>query len=108
LVETVFLLARTASEEIIAYNGSGRSPRNFPVEEYLKQKPTRGPLTVTVSDVNLWGRVYENYCSKDFYKFLKPAISLARNGFYVQEPLVKAIEHSRSELARYRGWFKIF
>ena len=50
-----FLLALRRGSKLIAYNGSGMSPQNFPVEGYLTKKPTRGPLTVTVPGlVDLW------------------------------------------------------
>ncbi|MEM1596302.1 MAG: gamma-glutamyltransferase, partial [Desulfurococcaceae archaeon] len=35
-------------DEVIAYASSGRTPSGFDDEEYLKTKPLRGPLTVTV------------------------------------------------------------
>ncbi len=100
-----FLLARTANGEIIAYNGSGVAPKNYPIDEYIREKPLRGPYTITVPGlVDLWEWMCSNYCSRDPRELLEPAISLAKNGFYVQEQLAKAIKYSYPELARYNSW----
>jgi len=104
-----FLLAIDSGGEAIAYNGSGRSPQGLPVEEYLAEKPVRGPLTVTVPGlVDLWEWVNENYGSMDLGLLLSRAICLAREGFYVQEPLARAVEVSNRFLTKYEGWNKIF
>lgn len=104
-----FLLAMDSSGEPIAYNGSGRSPRELPVEEYLAEKPTRGPLTVTVPGlVDLWEWVNENYGTMDLGLLLSRAIHLAQEGFCVQEPLARAVRSSRRTLANYEGWNKTF
>jgi len=104
-----FLLAMDSSGELIAYNGSGRSPKRFPVDKYLEIKPIRGPLTITVPGlVDLWGWIQENYASMDLNDLLRPAISLAENGFYVQEQLGKAIINSYKELIHYSSWAKTF
>jgi len=104
-----FLLAIDSGAEPVAYNGSGRSPQGFHVEEYLAEKPLRGPLTVTVPGlIDLWEWVNENYGSMDLGLLLSRAISLARNGFYVQEPLARAIELSEPVLTKYEGWKKAF
>jgi len=104
-----FLLAVDSGAEPVAYNGSGRSPQDLPVEEYLAEKPVRGPLTVTVPGlVELWEWVNENYGSMDLGLLLSRAISLARNGFYAQEPLALAVESSMPILAEYESWKKVF
>ncbi len=104
-----FLLALNGESELVAYNGSGRSPRNLPVDEYLAQKPVRGPLTVTVPGlVDLWEWISENYGSMDLEETLSMAISMARNGFYAQEPLARAVATAQPLLARHEGWAKVF
>ncbi len=45
-----FLLGYTSEGEIIGYNASGYSPRNFRVDDFIREKPVRGPLTITVPD----------------------------------------------------------
>ena len=104
-----FLLAVDSGEQPVAYNGSGRSTQCIPVEEYLAEKPVRGPLTVTVPGlVELWEWVNENYGSMDLGLLLSRAISLARNGFYVQEPLARAVKSSMPILAKYENWKRVF
>lgn len=104
-----FLLAINSGGDPIAYNGSGKSPQELPVEEYLAERPIRGPLTVTVPGlVDLWGWVNENYGSMNLGLLLNRAICLAREGFYIQEPLARAVESSTRTLAKYEGCNKIF
>jgi gamma-glutamyltranspeptidase/glutathione hydrolase len=103
-----FLLA-LRGDEIIAYNGSGRSPHGFDPEAYIASKPVRGPLTVTVPGlVEMWGYIYEEYCSKDLDELLKPAISLAENGYYADRMLANAVKKYREELAGYERWAKLY
>jgi len=104
-----FLLTIDSGGELIGYNGSGRSPQELPTEQYLDEKPIRGPLTVTVPGlVDLWDWVNENYGSMGLDLLLSKAISLAREGFYVQEPLARAVQSSNRVLTAYEGWNKIF
>ncbi|ADI32349.1 gamma-glutamyltransferase family protein [Staphylothermus hellenicus] len=104
-----FLLAKTGNGEIIAYNGSGRSSRIFPVDKFILGRPERGPLTITVPGlVDLWDWVWENYGSKDPLEIFKYAISLAENGFYVSEQLNNAIHSSYSSLQQYSMWKSTF
>jgi gamma-glutamyltranspeptidase/glutathione hydrolase len=104
-----FLLALESGSKLTAYNGSGRSPQSLPIKEYLTEKPARGPLTVTVPGlIDLWEWINENYGSMGLSQMLSRAISLAENGFYVQEPLARAVESAQPVLAKYEGWSKIF
>ena len=104
-----FVLALAGGSELIAYNGSGRSPKNFPVEEYLTEKPIIGPLTVTVPGlIDLWDWINENYGSMSLSQLLSRAILLAKNGFYVQESLARAVQLAQPVLAEYDGWGKVF
>lgn len=104
-----FLLATQSNDELIAYNGSGKSPRELSAEEYLTEKPIRGPLTVTVPGlIDLWDWASANYGSMDLDPLLGRAISLAREGFHVQEPLARAVESNKRMLTKYEGWNKVF
>jgi len=104
-----FLLALHSGSKLTAYNGSGWSPQNLSVEGYLTEKPARGPLTVTVPGlIDLWEWINENYGSMDLGQMLSRAISLAKNGFYVQESLARAVESAQPVLAKYEGWSKVF
>jgi len=104
-----FLLALDRNSDLVAYNGSGRSPEEFPVDKYLEERPVVGPLTITVPGlVDLWDWTSDSYCSMKLADLLKPAISLAQNGFFVQEPLTEAVEVSRSSVERYESWNTTF
>jgi gamma-glutamyltranspeptidase/glutathione hydrolase len=104
-----FLLALDRNSELIAYNGSGRSPRDFSVNRYLEERPVNGPITITVPGlVDLWEWLNDNYGSIGLAELLNRAASLAKNGFFVQEPLANAVESSRSGMERYEGWNKVF
>ncbi|WP_338599310.1 gamma-glutamyltransferase family protein [Sulfolobus tengchongensis] len=86
-----FLLAKTP-EGLVAYSASGWAPKELKVE---KIENDRSPHTVVVPGlVDLWEFIYENYTSKPLSELLKPAISLASNGFMVSRGLHHAIVSS--------------
>lgn len=90
-------------DEVIAYASAGRSPSGFDPARYMEEKPTRGPLTVTVPGlVHLWGFVSEEYGSMPLGELLRPAISLAYNGFYAGYSLASASRVVERELAKYK------
>ena len=104
-----FLLAVDNGTNLVAYNGSGRSPREFPVDDYLAEKPLIGPLTVTVPGlVDLWEWVNENYGSMKLDLLLKKSASLAKNGFYVHESFARTLELWSSLFAECQSWKKNF
>lgn len=95
-------------DDIVAYASSGRSPRGFDPGEFIKNKPLRGPLTVTIPGlVYLWGMIYEEYGSMRIEDLLEPAIKLASNGFHVGLSLSSASRVSEAELSQYR-WSSYF
>lgn len=95
-------------DEVIALSSSGRSPRGFNAELYLKLKPTRGPLTVTVPGlVYLWGLIHDEYSTMRLNELLEPAIKLAYNGFHVGSSLANAVKSVESELSQYK-WSSYF
>ncbi|BFH72754.1 gamma-glutamyltransferase family protein [Sulfurisphaera javensis] len=97
-----FLLAKTP-EGIIAYNASGWSPKGLNVE---KIPSPRHPSTVVVPGlVDLWNYIVENYTTMSLHELLKPAISLAINGFYISKSLAKAIKNSQ-DLGE--SWRKVY
>ncbi|MEM2739591.1 MAG: gamma-glutamyltransferase [Candidatus Bathyarchaeia archaeon] len=96
-------------DEIVAYASSGRSPSRFDTGRYLEEKPSRGPLTVTIPGlVYLWGYLYEEYASLPLDKLLKPAIDLACNGFNAGWLLSNSSRFYEGELSMYewRRYFK--
>jgi gamma-glutamyltranspeptidase/glutathione hydrolase len=103
-----FILASTP-EGIIGYNGSGSAPSGFDEKEYINIAPIRGPLTITIPGlVDLWKWVYDKYCTKGLEELLSYAISLAINGFPVNDDLARAVEGSKSILSSYQSWNKLF
>ena len=95
-------------DEVIAYASSGRSPRGFDADEFMRAKPTRGPLTVTIPGlVALWGDLYDNYATMPLEVLLEPAIKLAYNGFKVGWSLAQASAASEQELIGYK-WSSYF
>jgi gamma-glutamyltranspeptidase/glutathione hydrolase len=97
-----FLLAKTP-EGIIAYNASGWSPKRLNVERIPS---VRDPSTVVIPGlVDLWDFVYRRYMTMDLSEVLRPAISLAANGFYVGRELAKVISKSNNMP---RSWSEIF
>jgi len=95
-------------DEVVAYMSSGRAPSGFKPGEFIEKKPLRGPLTVTIPGlVYLWGLVNEEYGTLDMRELLRPAISLAYNGFRAGYTLAEAVKASRRELSDYR-WGRYF
>lgn len=104
-----FILARLGNGEIIGYNGSGRSPISFPVDQFISLKPRRGGLTVSVPGlVDTWIWMNNYYGSMDLKDLLKPAISLAVNGFYIPYQTVKASKLLYKELSGFNSWNKVY
>jgi gamma-glutamyltranspeptidase/glutathione hydrolase len=102
-----FLLA-FIGDETVAYASSGKSPSGLNVDEYLRLKPVRGPLTVTVPGLaELWDFINEKFCKLPLSHVLKPAISLAYNGFYASRYLAEESKASENELRIFR-WAKYF
>lgn len=96
------------NDEVVAYASSGRSPGGFDAETFLKEKPLRGPLTVTVPGlVKLWGDIYEEFASQPLDALLEPAIKLAYSGFRVGWSLSRASNTAEVELSGYK-WSKYF
>ena len=103
-----FLLAFMDNNEVLAYASSGRAPSGLDAEEYLRLKPERGPLTVTVPGLaDLWGFVNEEFCTLPLDRLLRPAILLAYNGFYAGYYLADSSKSSEPELRIFK-WAKYF
>lgn len=95
-------------DKVVAYASSGRSPSGFNADEYIREKPLRGSLTVTIPGlVYLWGMVNEEYGTLDLATLLKPAISLAYNGFNAGYTLARSIEAVEKELSGFK-WAKYY
>jgi len=104
-----FILILLNNGEVLIYNGSGRSLKNFDVDEYLKEKPIRGPLTFTVPGlVDLWGFLQDNFCSMDLKRILKSSISIAFNGFNIGLLLAEHIKECEADLYKFDNWRKMY
>ncbi|MEM4045211.1 MAG: gamma-glutamyltransferase [Fervidicoccaceae archaeon] len=94
--------------EIRAFASYGRSFSGFDAERFIKESPTRGPLTATVPGlVALWGKINEELGLMPLEDLLQPAISLAFNGFRAGKMLANASASSEKEIGRYK-WAKYF
>jgi|ECHnycMinimDraft_1075156.scaffolds.fasta_scaffold00140_10 gamma-glutamyltranspeptidase/glutathione hydrolase len=106
-----FLLSYSGGE-LIAYNGSGRSPSGFNVNEFIKNEDSHSPINVTIPGlVDLWWFLQEEkLISKPLETLLRPAISLAENGFEPSPYLRKVVKGflgvSNKEFQRYIAKFK--
>ncbi|MFZ8783012.1 MAG: gamma-glutamyltransferase [Desulfurococcaceae archaeon] len=90
-------------EEVVVLASAGRSPSGFSVEEFIGKSPLRGPLTVTTPGLaHLWGHIYEEYATLPLEVLLKPAISLAYNGFHAGWLLGRVCEIYEKELELYK------
>lgn len=104
-----FALARLGNGEVVAYNGSGRSPKEFPVDDFISLKPKRGGLTISVPGlVDTWVWMNNEFGSMDLKTLLKPAISMAENGFHIPYQTAMASKKLYDELSRFESWNKIY
>ncbi|BCU66926.1 gamma-glutamyltransferase [Sulfolobales archaeon HS-7] len=84
-----FMLAKSGGD-FIAYNGSGWSPKA------AREVTEKGVNSITIPGlVDMWSYIYDNYCTLSLEQILKPAISLAVNGFPVSRTLNSAIINAR-------------
>lgn len=97
-----FLLA-FRGDEVISLMSPGRSPSGFDAERYLEERPFRGSLTITIPGlVRLWGYVNEEYGTMSLERLLRPAISLAYNGFPAGRSLSDASKMVARDLSQYK------
>ncbi len=84
------LYSRGGSDDIVAYNGSGRAPARATVDVFEKQGigaiDPLSPHAVTVPGaVDAWERLIADHGTKDFRELLAPAIAYARDGYPVHD-----------------------
>ncbi|WP_137153702.1 gamma-glutamyltransferase family protein [Rhizobium sp. FKL33] len=80
------LLAKGGSDQIIGYNGSGRTPASAQLNWYLKQGiesiGRQSPHSVTVPGaVEAWARLVADHGRMGLHNVLAPAIRYARDGY---------------------------
>jgi len=82
------LYSRGGSDDIIAFNGSGRSPSAASAEYLLERGftdiPRQSPHAVNVpGSVDAWAQLAQDHGSRSLSELLQPAIALARDGYAV-------------------------
>ncbi len=110
----LFALLRGPDGAIREINGSGRAAGNATIEMYEKQGlgsiPDRGPLAgITVPGiVDAWREINEKYCSMELPELLKPAISIAEDGYPLTRKYVQSISATSRHLSGQKGWESLF
>jgi len=105
------LLCPKGSAEVIAFNGSGRSPKaatlDYFREQGLAELAENSVHAVTLPGaVEAWARLHADYGRLEFARLLRPAIGYARDGYAIHarvrhdwleaETLLRAREASRA------------
>jgi gamma-glutamyltranspeptidase / glutathione hydrolase len=92
------------SDEVIAFNGSGRAPKAATVEAYramgLQEVPKRGPHGVTVPGaIDGWCQLLADHGRLDMATVLAPAIHYAENGYVVHDRVALDWKDTEEDLA---------
>jgi gamma-glutamyltranspeptidase/glutathione hydrolase len=82
------LMSREGTGDVIAYNGSGRTPAALSVDWFIERGITeirrQSPLAVTVPGaVDAWTRLHADHGRMTFAEILAPAIRLAEDGYAI-------------------------
>jgi len=99
------LLSRGGSPDVIAYNGSGRTPMAATAEWCERQGVTaierHSPHAVTVPGaVEAWARLIADHGRRPLAAALAPAIALARDGYAISPRVAHDIGKQRDLLRR--------
>jgi gamma-glutamyltranspeptidase/glutathione hydrolase len=95
------IMAKNGTNQIVAYNGSGRAPSQLPASGLAvrqSQLDDLSPHSVTVPGaVDAWTRLVADHGRKEMSELLAPAIAFARDGFPVHPRVAWdwAVEESR-------------
>ena len=98
------LLSRGGSADVVAYNGSGRTPLAATPEWYERQGVAtierHSPHAVTVPGaVEAWARLIADHGRRPLAAALEPAIALARDGYAISPRVAHDIGKQRDLLA---------
>jgi gamma-glutamyltranspeptidase/glutathione hydrolase len=107
------LLSRRGSVDVIAYNGSGRTPAAATAEWYerhgIESIERHSPHAVTVPGaVEAWARLIDDHGSRPLARLLEPAIELAHDGYAISPRVSHDIGRQRDLLRRDRTASRIF
>jgi gamma-glutamyltranspeptidase / glutathione hydrolase len=99
------LLSRGGSADVVAYNGSGRTPMAAAPEWYDRHGITtidrHSPHAVTVPGaVEAWSRLIKDHGRRPLAAALEPAIALARDGYAISPRIAHDIGKQRDLLRR--------
>ena len=99
------LLSRRGSADVIAYNGSGRTPMAATLEWYERHGLTtierHSPHAVTIPGaVEAWSRLIKDHGRRPLHTALEPAIALARDGYAISPRVAHDIGKQRDLLRR--------
>jgi gamma-glutamyltranspeptidase/glutathione hydrolase len=97
------LISRGGSAQVIAYNGSGRTPMAATPEWYerhgVHEIGRHSPHAVTVPGaVEAWSRLIEDHGRRPLKAALEPAIALARDGYAISPRVAHDIGKQRDLL----------
>jgi gamma-glutamyltranspeptidase / glutathione hydrolase len=107
------LLSRGGSPDVIAYNGSGRTPAAASAEWFeqhgVESIERRSPHAVTIPGaVEAWARLVRDHGRRPLAAALEPAIELARDGYAISPRVAYDIGKQRELLKRDRTASRIF
>ncbi|UVD58580.1 gamma-glutamyltransferase [Rhizobium sp. Pop5] len=107
------LLASNGNDDVVAYNGSGRTPAAAHFEWYRDNGITSiersSPHAVTVPGaVDAWARLVADHGRMPLSEILAPAIALARDGYGITPRVAADISNQRELLLRDSSTRRIF
>lgn len=95
------IMAKNGTDQIVAYNGSGRAPSRLPASGLAvgeSQLEDSSPHAVTIPGaIDAWTRLVADHGRKEIGELLAPAIAFARNGFPVHPRVAQdwAVDEAR-------------
>lgn len=98
------LMAKNGTDQLIAYNGSGRAPSQLPEDRsaiLAGLQDDLSPHNVTVPGaIDAWTRLIADHGRKDMGELLAPAIAFARDGFPVHSRVAEEWASDEHRLGR--------
>jgi gamma-glutamyltranspeptidase/glutathione hydrolase len=106
------IMAKKGTDDVIAYNGSGRTPLGLPD---MARHMTEGklddssPHAVTIPGaIDAWTRLVADHGRKEMAELLAPAIAFARDGFPVHQRVARDWAQDEARLRRDPNAERIF
>ncbi|RJO64482.1 MAG: gamma-glutamyltransferase [Myxococcales bacterium] len=97
------LYSREGSDDIVAFNGSGRAPAGATAGHFARQGigaiDSLSPHAVTVpGSVDAWSRLIAAHGSRELGELLRPAIAYARDGYPVHDRVWGDWKHAQATI----------